>query len=386
MSFGKQSLDVFTDKLLQGYCKNWNAHYQEWVLEGCCLNQNSDYPECLCGRVGDFVLFVESEEVRAVFAISIIVYIGTTLKFIGYFITFIILISFRVLRQQTQYKVLANIFFCLFTTYLIFILGIDQRLKPIVCGFIAGLLHYFLLACFSWFAVMAKLLYGAFVTVLGSHIHCFLPKACLFAYVLPLIPAAITAGITLGVGESISSTLCVHDPGNAESVVSRYVDDRECLIKGYSLYFGLLLPIAVILLYNWICFVIILQKIVCRKNKVQSSTPPRTMKQHLLMVSTLSISLGLDSTVTYLMVIAENEIYSTTMRVVFVILSTIQGVAVVYFVCINNAEVKNAWWSSVKKKFNYFSNVCCLKQIKKSKTQDDQVTADRPIELLTFQT
>ncbi len=50
----------------------------------------------------------------------------------------------------------------------IFVLGGYVTLVPVLCGFIAALLHYFLLVFFSWTAVEAVLLYIKLVKIIET--------------------------------------------------------------------------------------------------------------------------------------------------------------------------------------------------------------------------
>ena len=74
----------------------------------------------------------------------------------------------RELRQGAPSEALLNICFCLIAIYLIFTTGNNQVSNHQMCDAMTFLLHYSILACFSWMTLNACQLYQSLTEVIGS--------------------------------------------------------------------------------------------------------------------------------------------------------------------------------------------------------------------------
>jgi hypothetical protein len=52
--------------------------------------------------------------------------------------------------QSDRTTIHKNLCVCLLVAEVLFLAGISQTDKPIVCGIVAGLLHFFFLCAFAW--------------------------------------------------------------------------------------------------------------------------------------------------------------------------------------------------------------------------------------------
>ena len=75
---------------------------------------------------------------------------------------------YRNLRSKDQGKLLINLCTSLLALYITFIICGHVTTVPVLCGFMAALLQYFMLVFFGWTAAGAVLLYRKTVTVFAT--------------------------------------------------------------------------------------------------------------------------------------------------------------------------------------------------------------------------
>ncbi|XP_038641014.1 adhesion G protein-coupled receptor E1-like isoform X1 [Scyliorhinus canicula] len=126
-----------------------------WSPEGCGLiNSNVSHTACGCQHLSSFAILMTAVEDESHLdqnlGVITLVGISVSLACLG-----LAIITFRFCTQVTSYNNTIHINLCitLFLAELIFLVGINRTDNKVVCGIIAGSLHYLFLAAFAWMCV-----------------------------------------------------------------------------------------------------------------------------------------------------------------------------------------------------------------------------------------
>lgn len=215
-------------------CQFWDFNKGpngDWSSVGCRLvSKDRIYITCLCDHLTNFALLLDvGQSGYNPVELQIITWIGCGLSLAGLFLTVMIYMFFRKLRRKLPPRILICLCISLMALLTTFLIGAERTSPRVGCQVVAALLQYFMLTTFCWMFVEGINLYRCFVKVfVDASKKKFIYKASLFALGLPVIIVVVTAGI---------------EPNNLGN-------DRICIIRGYSFYFGVLLPICLILLVN----------------------------------------------------------------------------------------------------------------------------------------
>ncbi|XP_057312317.1 adhesion G-protein coupled receptor G2-like [Hydractinia symbiolongicarpus] len=153
--------------------------------------------------------------------------------------TILVFVLVRKYRQNLSSKILVCLCLSLLITMVIFLVGAERTSSRSTCQVISGLMQYFLLATFCWTAVEAFNLYMNFVVIFhaSKHENGLFHRLASIAWCTPLVVVIIT----VGAGSD--------ELGN----------DDLCVVHGYAFFFGLLLPICLILMGNVIVLIFALR-------------------------------------------------------------------------------------------------------------------------------
>lgn len=102
---------------------------------------------------------------------------------------FFLLHSFR---KNDRLWIHRNLTLCLLISEFVFIGGISQTHLPILCGVVAGLLHYFLLVAFAWMFLEGFQIYTVLMEPMDGH-RSRLWWFCSLAYIAPAVIVSIAA-------------------------------------------------------------------------------------------------------------------------------------------------------------------------------------------------
>uniref|UniRef100_A0A336M723 CSON013120 protein n=1 Tax=Culicoides sonorensis TaxID=179676 RepID=A0A336M723_CULSO len=263
---------------LSGNCGYWDYgsyqmdHGGKWSSEGCEYlgksSQDDKLIACGCTHLTHFAYLVmgtlyhtydDSEEHRIIEekhaeALDIITFIGCSLSLLGILGIAITAVAFKSWREKIGTKVLLHLSAAIaLEMILIAYINTESLSKKLVldnstwnCIFLGATMHYSILVVFSWMLITAFLQFMRYVKVLGeTRPPRFLLKSSLIGWVIPLIPVLIIIGV---------SPLSYLPP--SEPLVPGI-----CYPKGNALYFGLLLPISLIIIANLVVFIIVIYNI-----------------------------------------------------------------------------------------------------------------------------
>ncbi|XP_077081894.1 adhesion G-protein coupled receptor G7-like [Siphateles boraxobius] len=186
------------------------------------------------------------------------------------------------------------------------------------CTAFTALLQYFLLATFTW-----NTLYGINVFLLFKKVSGpppWFPKVSLaIGWVLP----AVIVGISLG------STYSVKEPlgyRQEEFCWLASLDHKQKFSMGKPMFWGFLLPLALILLSN-MAILLHFFHIICRTNPNLNSSR-KTLKKKILSSFSLAVMLGLSWVTGYILIVTHETNLKLILSVVFCLLNTTQGVQI----------------------------------------------------------
>ncbi|XP_019631179.1 PREDICTED: adhesion G-protein coupled receptor G7-like [Branchiostoma belcheri] len=301
----------------------------DWSTEGCdFVKMDNKRIVCNCSHLTNFAVLMDIYGPWHSFTLDIISKIGIALSTTGLAFTLISYLVFKQLRQTRPQHILMNLCIALLATLIIFLAGIDATNSPVGCTTVAFLLHYFLLAVFMWMAVEAFNMYLAFVKVLGAHVSRFLLKAAIFAWGLPFIVATIT--------------LAVDVPSTYPDGKETYRSTSVCWLQGNQLYYGFLLPVGLVLLFNTVVYIMVITKLTCggrTKGKVDDNNSGGT-KQQLRIAIAVMVLVGLTWIFGFFM-ISDGRVFFSYL---FCIFNSLQGFFIFIFHCLRQKEVQNLWF------------------------------------------
>lgn len=297
---------------------------------------------CKCSHLTPFsrlcmdIQHIESDNVlqkfigeRNIFTLDVITFIGSALSLMGVFGIFITAFLFPTWRQTAHSKILLQLSLAItFELIIIFLDGPDINYNDqsgrIQCTLLGGSFHYIILVTFMWMLVIAYLQFLRYVKVLGRlRPSRFILKASLFSWGLPLVPVIVFT--------AVDYTL-YHKQDNISDI---------CYPHGVALYYGLLLPIAVIILVNMASFLLIIYYVFrVPSNLTRSSERDLTLSQVRLSVF-LFFLLGLPWIFGMMITIGAGKIFSY----LFCITAPLQGFILFVYFIIMNPMARKFWCS-----------------------------------------
>ncbi|XP_041033213.1 adhesion G protein-coupled receptor E2-like [Carcharodon carcharias] len=135
------------------YCVRWNyaAGKSYWSPSGCSMgDSNGTDTQCRCNHLSSLALLMSPVEWPVYHhAVDIISFIGIPVSLVCLgiaIVTFAFCSSLKTALHATHKQLCLS----LFLAELLFLAGIGRTRNRVVCGIIAGFLHYFFLAAFLW--------------------------------------------------------------------------------------------------------------------------------------------------------------------------------------------------------------------------------------------
>uniref|UniRef100_A0A669CBY1 Adhesion G protein-coupled receptor L2 n=1 Tax=Oreochromis niloticus TaxID=8128 RepID=A0A669CBY1_ORENI len=184
-------------------CSFWNYSERSmmgyWSTQGCkLLDSNKTHTTCSCSHLTNFAILMAHREtsVCPVFfhlLLTVITRVGIVVSLVCLMISIFTFCFFRGL-QSDRNTIHKNLCINLFIAELIFLIGIDMTEPRIGCAIIAGILHFFFLASFSWMCLEGVQLYLMLVEVFESE---YSRKKYYYVsgYLFPAIVVGVSAAI-----------------------------------------------------------------------------------------------------------------------------------------------------------------------------------------------
>uniref|UniRef100_A0A672J784 G-protein coupled receptors family 2 profile 2 domain-containing protein n=1 Tax=Salarias fasciatus TaxID=181472 RepID=A0A672J784_SALFA len=242
-----------------------------WNSSGCETNVSASQTRCLCDHLTHFgLLLVSSVSENDAKILTIISYLGCGVSSIFLTITVLTHLYFEKLRKDYPSKILINLSIALLLLGLAFLVNspLSSFSNYGLCISTAALLHYFLLASFTWMGLEAVHMYLALIRVFNAYVRLYLLKFCVVGWGLPLVFVSLVLAI------------------NKDAY-----GDVHCWIEEDPFFYATVAYIALILLGNVILFILVLIQIRQTSSNKPFATKRNTL-QDLRAVASLSVLLG----------------------------------------------------------------------------------------------
>ncbi|XP_072030643.1 adhesion G-protein coupled receptor G6-like [Amphiura filiformis] len=312
---------------------NQNNRIGDWSQEGCeRIDISSGKITCHCNHLTNFAVLVDisghHEQTAFSLVLDMISKLGCVVSIASLCFTLVILLLSRRLRQTLPRKILIQFCLSMLCLYLVFLVGIDSKSGQ-GCLVVAGLLHYFVLTTVFWMGIEARNMYINLVTVFDVEGSTFLRKAACFAWGVPVIPVAIVMVVKWG----------------------DYVADAFCfLAPGYGLYFGLLLPVATVIIHNAVIFTMVMTKLLKSSVGGNVKNSRKTMvRQRLRNAFSISVLLGLTWIFGFLAINKAKRAF----QLMFCLSNSFQGVLVFILFCLLQDDVRNVLVENCSRRKQY---------------------------------
>ncbi|CAH1799387.1 unnamed protein product [Owenia fusiformis] len=297
-----------------------------WSEEGCRVRRHvpNNFTECECDHLTNFALLMDvygnigqlSEGNKM--ALSIISYIGCGISLLALTATLLTYLIFKKLRKDNPSKILINLCAALFTAVLLFVIGSIVTQTGIGCQVVAVLLHYFLLATFTWMAVEAFYMYLALVKVFQTYYSKFILKCCAVGWGVPLVPIIVTLSIS---------------PGHYG------LHNGICWLDRLPFYCAFLAPVGIILIINLIAFVLVIHQLMGYSAKKLNKTERSNTAIRLRGAISIVVLLGLTWLFALFSIGGANIVFSY----LFAVFNSLQGLFIFVFYCVLKRDVQMAW-------------------------------------------
>lgn len=344
--------DTITD-VQSEKCGYWNFDddLSRWSHDGCELGaiepngNDSAVALCVCSHlthysyliVGTFPQPLNADEDLFIVtrthqkALDTITLLGCLLSLLGVCGIAITAAVFRTWREKASSIVLLQlsaaiamqmILLCFVNTeYSSEYLIAERRINA--CIALGALLQYSILVAFSWMLISAYLQYMRYVKVIGAMRSTrFFLKSFLIGWLTPMLPVVVVIIVA---------------PHSYVRSVESSTTGGICYPSGASLYFGLILPIGVIIFANLVVFLLVIHNILSSKS-VRPNKRDLAMAQFRLSVF-LFFLLGLSWIFGFLASFRTEIVFSY----LFCLTATIQGFVLFVYFIILDPNTRKLW-------------------------------------------
>ncbi|XP_078287273.1 adhesion G protein-coupled receptor E2-like [Rhinoraja longicauda] len=301
-------------------CVFWNRSALSWSTQGCQLVEfKATYTVCSCTHLTSFAVLMALVEVEGNDAhnLRLITLVGVPVSLVCLAMS---VLTFTLCRALKSIRTTIHTHLCisLFLAELLFIVGVDKTEYRTLCAVIAGFLHYFFLACFSWMLLEGVQLYLMLVKVFNA--NSLRPTYMyLFGYGCPLIAVGISAAVfSQGFG---TEKYCWLD-----------------LKSGFL--WAFLAPVCVIILVNGGFFIITVLKLVEKFSSVNPDTGQLKKIRVFTFTAVAQLCL-LGCTWIFGMLHFQKE--TIVMAYIFTVINSMQGMFIFILHCLLNKQVRDEY-------------------------------------------
>ncbi|XP_031565166.1 adhesion G-protein coupled receptor G6-like isoform X2 [Actinia tenebrosa] len=300
------------------HCVYWNKSSNAWKKDGVeFISSNNTHIQCSTIHLTTFAVLFSTTNVKFpdhhAFALDLLTYICCGLSIAALSITLIIFYSIEALSSD-RHRIHMHLSLSILLSQLLFLIGIDATTHKVLCGIVAGILHYLFLASFSWMCVEGFHLYMKIVRVYGTE-SMRMMYYYIFGWGFPLIYVGGAASInSFGYGTNLACWLSLKN----------------------SFIWVFIGPVVIVALINLIILVMVI-KVVVTSADMQKSQRARIMSG-VKGVSVLLPLLGV-TWVFGLLIVQDNSI---VFKYIFTVTNSLQGFFIFSFHCVGNSEVRAA--------------------------------------------
>ncbi|XP_045400428.1 adhesion G-protein coupled receptor G6 isoform X1 [Lemur catta] len=331
-----------TQEVHRPICAFWdmnkNTSVGRWNTSGCVAHRGFDSSEtvCLCNHFTHFGVLMDlprsasQMDARNTKVLTFISYIGCGISAIFSAATLLTYVAFEKLRRDYPSKILMNLSTALLFLNLIFLLdswitsfGVDG-----LCTAVAALLHFFLLATFTWMGLEAIHMYIALVKVFNTYIRRYILKFCIVGWGLP----ALVVSVVLA-SRNQNEVYGKESYGKEKGVEFCWIQDPVIFYVTCAGYFG------VMFFLNVAMFIVVMVQICGRNGKRSNRTLREEVLRNLRSVVSLTFLLGM----TWGFAFFSWGPLNIPFTYLFSIFNSLQGLFIFIFHCAMKENVQKQW-------------------------------------------
>ncbi|NXY53914.1 AGRG6 protein, partial [Callaeas wilsoni] len=323
---------------------NKNGGNGGWSPAGCQVDAESNENEtvCLCNHLTHFGVLMDLQrsvtqiDPQNTKVLTFITYIGCGISAIFSAATLLTYIAFEKLRRDYPSKILMNLSTALLFLNLIFLLDgwIASFNIDGLCIAVAALLHFFLLATFTWMGLEAVHMYIALVKVFNTYIRRYILKFCIIGWGLPaLVIAIVLASANTNASHVYGKQLYGRDANGQGGDDFCWIKNKVVFYVTCAGYFGIMF------LMNIAMFIVVMVQICGRNGKRTNRSLKEEILRNLRSVVSLTFLLGM----TWGFAFFAWGPLTMTFLYLFSIFNSLQGLFIFVFHCAMKENVQKQW-------------------------------------------
>ncbi|XP_075780430.1 adhesion G-protein coupled receptor G6 isoform X2 [Pelodiscus sinensis] len=329
-------------------CVFWDTNKNNgnggWNSSGCIAQAESNENEtvCLCNHLTHFGVLMDLQRTASRIdphntkVLTFVTYIGCGISAIFSAATLLTYIAFEKLRRDYPSKILMNLSTALLFLNLVFLL--DSWIASFniqgLCIAVAALLHFFLLATFTWMGLEAIHMYIALVKVFNTYIRRYILKFCIIGWGLPaLVVAIVLASTNSNASRIYGKEIYGRDAKGQGGDDFCWIKDKVVFYVTCAGYFGIMF------LMNIAMFVVVMVQICGRNGKRSNRTLREEVLRNLRSVISLTFLLGMTWGFAFF---AWGPLYLPFMYL-FALFNSLQGLFIFIFHCAMKENVQKQW-------------------------------------------
>ncbi|XP_074675014.1 adhesion G-protein coupled receptor G6 isoform X1 [Strix aluco] len=323
---------------------NKNGGSGGWNPAGCQVDVESNENEtvCLCNHLTHFGVLMDLQRTvtqidpQNTKVLTFITYIGCGISAIFSAATLLTYIAFEKLRRDYPSKILMNLSTALLFLNLIFLL--DGWIASFdidgLCIAVAALLHFFLLATFTWMGLEAVHMYIALVKVFNTYIRRYILKFCIIGWGLPaLVIAIVLASANTNASHVYGKELYGKDANGQGGDDFCWIKNEVVFYVTCAGYFGIMF------LLNVAMFIVVMVQICGRNGKRTNRSLKEEILRNLRSVVSLTFLLGM----TWGFAFFAWGPLTLPFLYLFSIFNSLQGLFIFVFHCAMKENVQKQW-------------------------------------------
>ncbi|NXM61464.1 AGRG6 protein, partial [Illadopsis cleaveri] len=323
---------------------NKNGGNGGWNPAGCHVDAESNENEtvCLCNHLTHFGVLMDLQRTVTQIdpqnnkVLTFITYIGCGVSAIFSAATLLTYIAFEKLRRDYPSKILMNLSTALLFLNLTFLL--DGWIASFdidgLCIAVAALLHFFLLATFTWMGLEAVHMYIALVKVFNTYIRRYILKFCIIGWGLPaLVIAIVLASANTNASHIYGKELYGRDANGQGGDDFCWIKNEVVFYVTCAGYFGIMF------LMNVAMFIVVMVQICGRNGKRTNRSLKEEILRNLRSVVSLTFLLGM----TWGFAFFAWGPLTLPFLYLFSIFNSLQGLFIFVFHCAMKENVQKQW-------------------------------------------
>ncbi|NXL75585.1 AGRG6 protein, partial [Leptocoma aspasia] len=323
---------------------NKNGGSGGWNPAGCQVDAESNENEtvCLCNHLTHFGVLMDLQRTvtqidpQNTKVLTFVTYIGCGISAIFSAATLLTYIAFEKLRRDYPSKILMNLSTALLFLNLIFLL--DGWIASFdidgLCIAVAALLHFFLLATFTWMGLEAVHMYIALVKVFNTYIRRYILKFCIIGWGLPaLVIAIVLASANTNASHIYGKELYGRDANGQGGDDFCWIKNEVVFYVTCAGYFGIMF------LMNVAMFIVVMVQICGRNGKRTNRSLKEEILRNLRSVVSLTFLLGM----TWGFAFFAWGPLTLAFLYLFSIFNSLQGLFIFVFHCAMKENVQKQW-------------------------------------------